>query len=82
MATLNQSLSRKFLSALTQSPTGRYRVKSLVRLPGVWLRRAGQRQQLRREIGTDPERLRRLELDIGLPPGTLHREMTKPFWVA
>lgn len=82
MATLNHSLLHKRPRREGLFPRKTGGIDTLLRLPAVWLRRAGQRQQLRREIGSDPERLQRLELDIGLPPGTLRREMAKPFWIA
>lgn len=82
MTILNHSLSRKLPSGLTVRAPENAGVGALLKLPALWLRRAAQRQQLRREIGSDPERLQRLELDIGLPAGTLQREMAKPFWIA
>lgn len=55
-------------------------LKPLRRLPGIWLRRSQERSRLRREVGRDADRIQRLELDIGVPRGTLGREMDKYFW--
>lgn len=52
----------------------------LLRLPGICIQRSLQRSRLRREVGCDADRIQRLELDIGLPKGTLGREMDKYFW--
>ena len=53
---------------------------ALLQLPRVWLQRAYGRHRLRQEVGCDADRIQRLELDIGLPSGTLTREMDKYFW--
>lgn len=82
MTTLIHSLSRRLPSSLFTLSPGDGGFSDLRTLPGTWFRRARQRHQLRREIGSDPQRLKRLELDIGLAPGTLRREMSKPFWIA
>lgn len=55
-------------------------LEPILHLPGIWLRRAQQRSRLRREVGCDTDRIQRLELDIGLPKGSLQREMDKYFW--
>lgn len=55
-------------------------LEPLLRLPSIWLRRSQERSRLRREVGRDADRILRLELDIGLPKGTLGREMDKFFW--
>ncbi len=52
----------------------------LLRLPGIWLQRSQARRRIRKEVGCDTDRIQRLELDIGLPRGTLLREMDKYFW--
>ncbi|MEX2330103.1 MAG: hypothetical protein WD623_04655 [Marinobacter sp.] len=56
--------------------------RSIQHLAGVWLRRSRERRRLRQDVGYDADRIQRLELDIGLPKGSLEKEMTKSFWQA
>lgn len=52
--------------------------RSLLR---TWLRRVSRRRALKREFAhASPQWLERIERDIGLEPGQLTREMSKPFW--
>lgn len=73
MTTLS-NLHTDTLSAVFRQPPQRMSV------PGTWIRRSAERRRLRREIGSDPDRIQRLEADIGLPQGTLASEMGKFFW--
>ncbi|WP_162628702.1 MULTISPECIES: hypothetical protein [Marinobacter] len=54
---------------------------TLVRRWRIWRRRAANRRALRDEFGrATPAWLAHMERDIGLEPGSLQREMNKPFW--
>jgi len=45
-----------------------------------WLENYRRRRILRKELGGDPNHIKRLEHDIGAVPGQLAEEANKPFW--
>ncbi|MBV8926191.1 MAG: hypothetical protein JOZ74_12565 [Bradyrhizobium sp.] len=55
------------------APRPRLRLLELLRLPRLWIERAGRRREL---MTLDAEQMR----DCGLDPVVVQREATKPFW--
>ncbi|MDG5499956.1 DUF1127 domain-containing protein [Marinobacter sp. BGYM27] len=51
---------------------------AFVRTLKVWNQRSAERRSLRRDINRDNVAM--IERDIGLAPGSLLREASKPFW--